>query len=110
MSKKKIVESQEELAQVELQEFEVAQEPQEPQESDNAEESQDPELEEPSPPKDKHTLRCEQIAQAYAKNYPEQSEFHITSDFQVFLGGDASLAYLHQNTLSEGELKTIKTN
>lgn len=45
----------------------------------------------------------------YAKYYPKNTTFHITSDMQVFLSGDKSLALLHQRSLkNEEQVRTIK--
>lgn len=45
----------------------------------------------------------------YIKAYPKERVFHVTSDRQVFLERDRSLAVLHQNTLgNEGKVQTIK--
>lgn len=44
----------------------------------------------------------------YAKSYPANKVFYVTSDNQVFLQGDHNMAVLHQKTLKEGELETIK--
>lgn len=46
----------------------------------------------------------------YKKAYPKNGELHITTDGQVFLAPDKSLAQLHQRSLSgNGEVKTYKT-
>lgn len=58
--------------------------------------------------KTKHQLKCEEIVNEYAPHYPENLEFHITSDYQVFLSRDASYAQMHQKTLHGGEVLTIK--
>lgn len=61
-----------------------------------------------TPKKDSHTLKCEQLAKEYGKSYPNETEFHITSDYQVFLGGNRSHAQNHQRTQKSGEIVTIK--
>lgn len=43
------------------------------------------------------------LAKDYAKLYPKNKTFYVTSDDQVFLEGDKSLAQMHQNTLATGE-------
>lgn len=48
------------------------------------------------------------LAAQYAKMYPRNKTFHITSDLQVFLEGDERLARMHQNGLEGGEVKSIK--
>lgn len=48
------------------------------------------------------------LAKQYAKHYPACDTFHITSDKQVFLDVDKSLATYHQRSLGEGEVQTIK--
>ncbi len=50
-----------------------------------------------------------ELAGKYAKTYPDSRTFHITTDMQVFLEGDLSLAQMHQRTLGEGQVVTIKT-
>lgn len=51
----------------------------------------------------------EALAEQYAKLYPDNDVFHITSDKQVFLTKDLNLAQLHQSSLKDGEeVKTIK--
>lgn len=48
------------------------------------------------------------LAAQYAKMYPRNKTFHITSDMQVFLEGDERLARMHQNGIEGGEVKSIK--
>lgn len=44
----------------------------------------------------------------YAKAYPKEKAFCVTSDWQVFLEKDRGLAVLHQNSLGNGEkIQTI---
>lgn len=52
----------------------------------------------------------EQLADSYQKHYPSCDEFHITTDKQVFLKTDLSLATLHQRSIGEGKVRTIKPN
>lgn len=61
-----------------------------------------------TPKKDPHTKKCEEIAENCKKNHPSVEEFYVTSDYQCFLNSDKNFAVLHQSTLKEGELKTIK--
>ena len=42
----------------------------------------------------------------YTKAYPKEKVFHVTTDKQVFLGKDYSLAKAHQNSLGKGEITT----
>lgn len=45
----------------------------------------------------------------YAKAYPKEKAFCVTSDWQVFLEKDRGLAVLHQNSLGNGEkVQTLK--
>lgn len=45
----------------------------------------------------------------YAKAYPKEKAFCVTSDRQVFLEKDRGLAVLHQNSLGNGEkVQTLK--
>lgn len=45
----------------------------------------------------------------YAKAYPKEKAFYVTSDKQVFLEKDRGLAVMHQNSLGNGEkVQTIK--
>ncbi len=47
--------------------------------------------------------------ESYLKAYPKEKAFHVTSDRQVFLEKDLSLARLHQRELkNEGKVQTIK--
>lgn len=48
------------------------------------------------------------LAKQYAKHYPDCGTFHITTDKQVFLDGNQSLAAFHQRSLGAGEVRTIK--
>lgn len=48
-----------------------------------------------------------ELASEFAKSYPGNKIFHITTDMQVFLSGDLSAAQNHQRSLSEGEVKSI---
>lgn len=54
------------------------------------------------------------LAMDYAKSYPDNETFHITSDKQVFLEGDINLARLHQNGVDKAagvksiRVKTLK--
>lgn len=51
------------------------------------------------------------LALEYAKRYPKEKEFHITTDKQVFLSRDLSLARAHQRSLGgDGQVETIKIN
>lgn len=54
-------------------------------------------------PKAKSLDPYEQLAEQYAKRYPDNKIFHITTDKQVFLQGDLSLAIMHQATLKAVE-------
>ncbi len=47
------------------------------------------------------------LAKGYAKLYPKNKTFHITSDKQVFLDKDKGLADLHQHGLKEGKVTTV---
>lgn len=58
------------------------------------------------PMKNAHITKCEQLAEQYSKVYPYETEFFITSDYQVFL--NKSYAQNHQRTQKSGELVTIK--
>lgn len=60
------------------------------------------------PQKNSHALKCEQLAKRYSTTYPNETEFHITSDYQVFLGGSKNHAQNHQRSQKSGELTTIK--
>lgn len=40
---------------------------------------------------------------SYAKAYPGEAGFYVTSDKQVFLGKDKGLAVLHQDSLCDGK-------
>ncbi|MEG0500384.1 MAG: hypothetical protein RR550_04585 [Rikenellaceae bacterium] len=52
----------------------------------------------------------ELILANYATLYPENKEWHVTTDRSVFLSGDLQHAINHQKTLKgEGEVLTIKT-
>lgn len=42
----------------------------------------------------------------YIKAYPKERVFHVTTDKQVFLGKDYSLAKAHQKSLGKGEITT----
>lgn len=45
----------------------------------------------------------------YAKAYPKEKAFYVTSDKQVFFEKDRNLAVMHQNSLaSEEKVQTIK--
>ena len=47
--------------------------------------------------------------ESYRKAYPKEKAFHVTTDKQVFLEKDLSLARLHQRGLkNEGKVQTIK--
>lgn len=49
------------------------------------------------------------LAKKYAKVYPGNKTFHITTDKQVFLEHDKNLAMLHQRGLKvDGVVKTVK--
>ncbi len=54
-----------------------------------------------------HVKRCQEIAEEYKKLYPTVTEFHITPDYQVFLGENESAAKSHA-TRRGGEVQTIK--
>lgn len=52
----------------------------------------------------------ELITAEYAKGYPLNKEWHVTTDRSVFLSGDLQHAKNHQKTLrGGGEVLTIKT-
>ncbi|MEG1763345.1 MAG: hypothetical protein RR256_07040, partial [Bacteroidales bacterium] len=52
-----------------------------------------------------------EFMKGYLKNYPGEKVFYITSDKQVFLEKDHSLAVLHQASLkNEQKLQTLKIN
>ncbi|MFI3322092.1 MAG: hypothetical protein R3Y50_06160 [Rikenellaceae bacterium] len=56
-----------------------------------------------------HTKRCEELAKEYSKSYPKESEFNITTDYQVFLGDNKNAAQNHQRSCKGGgEVVTIK--
>ncbi len=58
---------------------------------------------------EKHRKECERLAKEYSKFYPTEREFHVTTDYQVFLGGSMSAAQNHQRTRKVGgEVVTIK--
>lgn len=44
-----------------------------------------------------------QLAEQYAKSYPENKVFHITTDKQVFLSNNLSAAQNHQKTIGDGK-------
>lgn len=49
-----------------------------------------------------------EIVKRYSKLYPNNRIFHITSDMQVFLAADKSLAVMHQNSLGvEAKVQSI---
>lgn len=50
----------------------------------------------------------DKLIKEYAALYPEVSEFHITTDAQVFLPSGLGNAKNHQHTLGKGEVTTIK--
>ncbi len=50
------------------------------------------------------------LAKEYAKLYPKNKIFHITSDKQVFLEGSKGLADLHQRGLKGGAVTSITIN
>lgn len=53
---------------------------------------------------------AELITAEYAKGYPDNKEWHVTTDRSVFLSGDLQHAKNHQKTLrGGGEVITIKT-
>ena len=57
----------------------------------------------------KTKTRIEILVEKYAKAYPREKVFHVTSDMQVFLSKDKNLAELHQRSLDKEEnLQTIK--
>ncbi|MCB6971828.1 MULTISPECIES: hypothetical protein [Butyricimonas] len=60
--------------------------------------------------KEKETKTKEEILiEQYAKAYPKEKLFHVTSDMQVFLAKDKNLAELHQRGLeNEEKIRTIK--
>ena len=60
--------------------------------------------------KEKKTKTREEILiEQYAKVYPKEKLFHVTSDMQVFLAKDKNLAELHQRGLAnEEKIRTIK--
>ncbi len=63
----------------------------------------------PKKPKNKPKANeFEAIAQRYAKSYPKNKVFYITSDRQVFLSDNKCLAEMHQRTIGTGEMVTIK--
>ena len=46
---------------------------------------------------------------SYRKSYPGEKTFHVTSDYQVFLGKDLALAKMHQRKADAGkEVQTVK--
>lgn len=63
-----------------------------------------------SPTKEeKHRTECERLAKEYSKHYPTNSEFHITTDGQVFTNDQLSAAQNHQRSRKGGgEVVTIK--
>lgn len=51
----------------------------------------------------------EKMMDHYRKAYPKEKRFHVTSDNQVFLAADESLARRHQKTLdATKEVETIE--
>ncbi|MFR9545349.1 MAG: hypothetical protein SNJ29_07200 [Rikenellaceae bacterium] len=54
-----------------------------------------------------HVERCQEIAKEYKKLYPTVTEFHITPDYQVFLGENKSAAESHA-VKRGGKIQTIK--
>lgn len=53
----------------------------------------------------------ELITTEYAKGYPDNKEWHVTTDRSVFLSGDLQHAKNHQKTLKGGgEIVTIYLN
>lgn len=51
---------------------------------------------------------AEKLVEKYHKSYPSNKVFYVTSDNQVFLSADHNMAVLHQKTLKDGELETVK--
>jgi len=46
---------------------------------------------------------------SYKKSYPNEKTFHVTSDYQVFLGKDLALAKMHQKKADANkEVQTVK--
>lgn len=57
----------------------------------------------------KGKTKVELLVERYAKAYPREKVFHVTSDMQVFLSRDKNLAELHQKSLEKDEkIQTIK--
>ena len=57
----------------------------------------------------KGKAKVELLVERYAKAYPREKVFHVTSDMQVFLSRDKNLAELHQKSLEKDEkIQTIK--
>jgi len=57
----------------------------------------------------KGKTKVELLVERYAKAYPREKVFHVTSDMQVFLSCDKNLAELHQKSLEKDEkIQTIK--
>ena len=57
----------------------------------------------------KGKTKVELLVERYAKAYPREKVFHVTSDMQVFLARDKNLAELHQKSLEKDEkIQTIK--
>lgn len=54
---------------------------------------------------EKDTLQ--DLVEYYKNRYPDNKTFHITSDGMFFLEKDLNLAYLHQRSLSSGEIKSV---
>lgn len=50
------------------------------------------------------------VKEGYAKQYPKNKTFHVTSDKQVFLDKDKNLAELHQRSLKEGKVTTVNVD
>jgi hypothetical protein len=50
------------------------------------------------------------LAKEYARLYPKSKAFHITSDRQVFLEKDKSMADFHQRSLKGGQVTTVNIN
>lgn len=74
---------------------------------DQSSEEEEPEAKEQQKASSEEIDKNRAIAERYAKLYPNEKAFVITSDGQVFLSKNMNLAVTHQRTLKSGELETV---
>lgn len=56
----------------------------------------------------KTTSKHDALVKEYSKLYPKCRKFHVASDGMVFLEADLNAAQLHQRSLPDGQLETLK--